>query len=625
MSNRYRNPFKVRASEKLETDSNFLRMYSPYILDALIDKNKEDKLWNNVLFLRSSPGAGKTSILKVFEPNCLLTLTHNKSAQHYKDTLNYLKTLQIIDDEGINVLGVYLSCARNYEVLEDLSISDGQKKRLFFALINARLILFTLKNLLTLFNDSNLSDITLNASKIEYSYLDITFPCNGVDLFNWASGIEKNIFKAIDSFLPITEDKIQGHDELFAFDLMQEKNIILANKTLPKKILFMFDDTHKLSKVQREHLIKYLTVIRKQYNIWLAERLEALDENDNFGSFKNRDYDEINLEKIWQDSSKFKTIVANIAEKRAALSSEGLTSLQSYLEDNINESNFDAKLINAHEVSIKRIIGLTSFTHKFDKWVQYIYNQPDLTHLQKAILARQAEIIINRTVGKSQLSLDFPLEVKELTEKLGGEILATSVYFTSIEHKIPYYFGFDTLVKLASYNIEQFLSFAADLFELMLSRQIADKQINLTATDQERLLKKIADNKWNELNRLIPYSSEVLRFLQNFCSFSQKETNKPSAPYAPGVNGFAIKESSDNKLLYNGPWTTDEAFKPLRNVLTTCLAYNLLETRITKQGKQNQQWTVYYLNRWICLRYNLPLSYGGWRARTPQELLKWTK
>ena len=67
MSNKLRNPFLMRASERIESDVNFLRLYSPIVLDSLIEKNSNDTLWNNVIFIRSSPGGGKTSLLRVFE------------------------------------------------------------------------------------------------------------------------------------------------------------------------------------------------------------------------------------------------------------------------------------------------------------------------------------------------------------------------------------------------------------------------------------------------------------------------------------------------------------------------------------------------------------------------------
>jgi hypothetical protein len=627
MSNRYRNPFKIRATEKLESENNFLRMYSPYVLDELIEKNKHGKLWSNILFIRSSPGAGKTSILKIFEPSSLTTLANNKSTPDYKEIIDYLKKLDVIDVSGnVSLIGVYMSCARNYEVIEDLDISDGQKKSLFFALINARVILSSLRSIINLNNGVELTDLSLTASSFDYSFLDIQFPISGEHLFEWAARIEKSVFNAIDSFLPIT-NSLQGHSELFAFSLMQPSNFVIKGKKTADKVLFMFDDAHKLSKAQRRFFLDYLTVKRADYNIWVAERLEALDEQRNFGSYKDRDYDEINLEEIWQGaSSKLKAIVGNIADKRASISSEDVTSFQAYLEDNIKESEYEDKLIKASSSAVQSINSIAGFGHKFDNWVAYLEEQSKfLTPLQFAVLSRQVEILVHRSVGKTQLSFEFPLTVEELKQKLGGEIQSTALYFLSIEYKIPFYYGFDDLVKLSSNNIEQFLSFAGELYESMLARKISDKPINIDAGEQEKILKRIADNKWKEQIRLLPHSERVMKFLQNLASFSQKETNKPNAPYAPGVSGFAIKEPVENKLIETGPWRDDSSYEPLISVLRTCLAYNLLEKRVTKQGKENQQWTVFYLNRWICLRFNLPFSYGGFRHRTPAELLKWTK
>ncbi|MCP9749495.1 hypothetical protein [Ferruginibacter sp. HRS2-29] len=626
MSNRYRNPFKIRATEKLETENNFLKMYSPYILDELLEKNTDGKLWNNILFIRSSPGAGKTSILKIFEPYSLLTLSNNKSAAYYKEILDYLKKLDIIDNSGkIYLIGVYISCARNYEVIEDLDVSEGEKKNMFFALINSRVILSTLRSILNLYPTLTLDDISINASPFDYSFLDLQFPISGTELFSWAAEIERNVFRAIDSFLPI-KNRINGHNELFAFSLMQPSNLFLQGNPYQGKVLFMFDDAHKLNKSQREFLIRYLTIQRSANNIWIAERLDAFDVERNLGSFIKRDYDEINLEEVWQGTNKFKTIVANIADKRAMMSSENVTSFQDFLEDHLKEINFEEKFISSFKKSEEKINSMVSLGPKFEQWIAYFNNySQQLTSYDKLILAKQIEIIIARTIGKAQLAFDFPLIEEELKQKLGGEILSAAILFASIENKIPYYYGFENLVKLSSNNIEQFLSFAGDLYEIMLSRKISDKNISLDASEQEKLLRKIADSKWNEQIRLLPYSDIVLKFLNNLSVFFQKETYKPNAPYAPGVTGFSIKENKENKLIENEHWKEDKVFLPLVNVISTCLAYNILEKRITKQGKENQQWTIYYLNRWICLRYNLPFSYGGFRHRYPSELLKWTK
>ena len=624
MSNRYRNPFKIRATEKLESENNFLRMYSPFVLEEFIIKNKSGKLWNDVLFIRSSPGGGKTSILKLLEPNCLLTLSNNRSATYSRDIIEYLKTLEVMDDScHINVAGVYLNCARNYEVIEDLDISEGQKKNLFFAVINARVILSTLRTIISLNGGIDLSTISIKASNFDYSFLDIDFPIAGKDLFDWAANIERSVFKAIDSFLPI-QNVINGHSELFAFDLMQAPNIIVGDKELESRVLFMFDDAHKLSRFQRKHFVEHLIVKRSGHSIWIAERLEALDEQRNFGSYRDRDYNEINLEEIWQGTNKLKTIVGNIAEKRATMSSEGVDSFEDFLEASVNENEYENRFIASSVQSLNNIKAVSDYTQKFDNWLNYLLAQSGtMTALQLALLSRQIEILVHRNIGKSQMSFEFPLTEEELKQKIGGEVQSVALYFISMESKIPYYYGFDNLAKLSSNNIEQFLSFAGELFEIMVARKISDKTMNIDAAEQEKVLKKVAERKWLEQSRLV--SEGVIKFLQNLAEFSKKETNKPNAPYAPGVNGFSIREPIESKLVNNGPWDKDPIYRPLMDVIRTCLAYNLLEKRITKQGKENQQWEIFYLNRWICLRFNLPFSYGGFRHKTPNELLKWIK
>lgn len=624
MSNRYRNPFKIRASEKLESESSFLKMYSPIILDTLIDKNSEGKLWNNLLFIRSSPGAGKTSLLRIFDPSTLATAFNNKSV--YNELLGYLKKLEVVSDDSIKLMGVYLSCTRNYEILEDLEISPVQKKRLFFALINARIILATLRSILSFKPRASYEDIKITYQSNEFSYLDIEFPSTGRQLYDWAVGIEKKVFRAIDSFLPVDQIEIKGIDELFCFSILQPDSITISGNQVAERILFMLDDTHKLSVEQRAVLIEYLAEKRANYNIWIAERLEALDEHENLGSFKSRDYDEINLEEIWQEkSSKFKSIVSNIADKRAKISSEELNSFQGYLDEALNESEYSGKFNTVFTSSLTNIQNVASFGHRFDEWIGYL-NTLEEPPLKKAITARSVQIAVHRNLGKPQLSFEFPLTVQELKEKLAPEVVTAAEYLMSVENKIPYYYSFDNLVKLSSSNIEQFLSFAGELYEAMLARKISDNAVNLTPAEQEKILRKVVEKKWKELNRLIPYADSVLKFLTNLVQFSLKESlERPSAPYAPGVNGFAIKEPQSNKLISTGPWENDAVFEPLADVLSSCISYNLLEKRRVKQGKEGQVWTVYYLNRWICLRSNLPLSYGGWRHKTPSELLKWTK
>ena len=64
------NPFKIRFSENIVSDSNFLSLFESRALDLL----PENGLWDRVQIFRSAPGGGKTSIFKIFTPDVLHTL-----------------------------------------------------------------------------------------------------------------------------------------------------------------------------------------------------------------------------------------------------------------------------------------------------------------------------------------------------------------------------------------------------------------------------------------------------------------------------------------------------------------------------------------------------------------------
>src|SRR5664279_1680181 len=99
MSQKLRNPFRLRASERIESDASFLRLYSPLVIETLTERSNKGILWNNVLFIHSSPGAGKTSLLRIFEPSSLQTLYSLKS-QDYTELFSMLKKLSIFNENG---------------------------------------------------------------------------------------------------------------------------------------------------------------------------------------------------------------------------------------------------------------------------------------------------------------------------------------------------------------------------------------------------------------------------------------------------------------------------------------------------------------------------------------------
>ena len=161
--NIYKNPFAIRASERIETDEMILELFSSEPLTHLEEKFEQDKLWNNVTTILSSPGAGKTTLLRLFSPTILQRITERNTA--YKK----LKRLEVIDSEHIKKCGVYLQLGRDYEFLEDdILFNEIEQKRLFLSLLNARIVLATLKSLMALagIKYTQLNEITYKPEEI---------------------------------------------------------------------------------------------------------------------------------------------------------------------------------------------------------------------------------------------------------------------------------------------------------------------------------------------------------------------------------------------------------------------------------------------------------------------------
>jgi hypothetical protein len=62
-----RNPFRLQTAESIDSDADFLRLFGYGVLDLL----PNDALSGRPLFIRSAPGGGKTSLLKLFTPSVL--------------------------------------------------------------------------------------------------------------------------------------------------------------------------------------------------------------------------------------------------------------------------------------------------------------------------------------------------------------------------------------------------------------------------------------------------------------------------------------------------------------------------------------------------------------------------
>ena len=606
----YDNPFSMRASEKMTSDDVFISLFSEASLYKLKDLSEKGGLWGNLTYICSAPGGGKTTMLRCFSPSVLQKVNNNK-----KDNDRLFKALKgmgVITSNKIQRCGVYLLTNRSYSDLEDEEVfTKPQARRLLFALLNVRFTLVAIKALQTITNMEEyeqLGEIAYNPPlDLKNRFAPNPAPRNAKELFDWAANIERKITEIIETYE--TTGESHGHDSLFILNYLHASDFTVKGKTIVEDFIFQLDDCHKLSLTQLEFLRQELVETRIANTVWLAMRYdkftykELVPKTDMVG----RDYNIIRLE---QDN-KYETMLGSIMEKRSNLSRPDIK-----LNNSLEESTrlFDEQLQSIIEYSRKDIATRQPL---YDELLAYI--DENFESLQDKAEQTFGLMLFAQREHKGGYPL-FPHEktayeecVRDDVVKLGKQIAASVLGY-------PMYYGTDVLKDLSTNNTEQFISFCNVLYEQLLTQKLLHprKTLLLPATTQDRLIKEECKKK---LKRVFTEQGKgVYNFIVNLGGFCRSQTFQLGSSYG-AVTGFAIK---DVESLFGGVDSLIDDSR-LEDVLRICLANNLLFTKDTKQGEKDKEWTVFYLNRWVCGAFSLPLGLGGWRKRTINELSDWIK
>ena len=618
-----RNPFRMRTTEYIEGDWSFVSLFG---LDAL-DVFDVDNMWTNIQILRSARGGGKTSTLRIFSPKSLNEIHTSRNNPSIKKLHSKLKDLGAFSEEGPQVLGVYLSLFGNYSVLEQLDIDEHKKKKLFSSLLMSRIIIATLRSVCELKKlefPNSLNDITIKHHSEPNVPTIVSLPCSGVELYDWAEKTEQKISDIIDD----ESDDYTGlgiHENFALLHIIKAENIFYKGKPVATKTLLMLDDLDRLTSSQRISLSSTLSCLRAPIGLWLAERLEGLRNEELIAqvSTPGREYGiPIVLETFWRDHQhKFENLLKDISDKRTH--QRRAYNIQSF-SDNLQEDlgdYWDDQFERAVCAESQRVIEKFGYEQKYKIWIDR-YENSTSPPSQKAEEWRQLEIAIERDKNKRQKRLfeEDMLESDELDSSITSSIVNTARYYIRTKYKIPYYFGFKELVKLSSSNIEQFLDLSGALFDDMISASYTRLDTRIKPERQETILVAKAFDKWKEIDQFLPNSQYVIPFINNVARFCFRTTNTPRASY-DSVTGIAISYEDLNKIRSSRLRSLNKKYQILYDVLATCIAYNLLEILPeAKQGKKGTRRFVMYLNRLLCLKFKLPLHYGGWRKQDLNKL-----
>lgn len=625
----HRNPFRLLKTEQISNDSSFHYLFEPQIIQYL--QYRVDTLWDRLQIIRSAPGGGKTSLLRLFTVESLTTIHKKRSVADLSNLVETLERLGALGKQGPQVFGVCTSCSRPFSYIEDLSIDERKRDRLFYTLLNSRVLLGVLKAICVFvggFFPKDLDKVEIIPDiEIGTRFKNIFGTIKGLELYQVACTMEKEVFAVIDSIGEPDFDSMPGVSDLILWKSLSPGSIRYNGRPINIKTLLMLDDVHDLSRRQRAVLIRDLEGLYPTSR-WVAERFDALGIGDTFktASTRRREYEEHRIEE-WATQQKSKNYfhkgLGAIADRRVKFSKAiEVASFETLLENPLLDKDIIRQCSEAKQQLAERVKNMASSEKRFQPWINEIENI-NSSEFDTAVQWRALEILIKRKQQRSPtLFPDLELTTEELNKMDSTNVHNAAKLFTCKEFDISYYNGIDSLKSLSSGNVEQFLEIAGEIFEGILSSVTIRKVPSLSPSRQEAIVRKLAKDRLNQIPQRLTYGIGIHKLILQIGKLAREKTYNSTAPYAPGVTGIAItsydqRMLSDNDYLERHP---DDA--KLANVLREAIANNILEPR-PRQLCKNQEWLVLYLNRLLCVCFDLPLEYGGWREQTLSTLKKW--
>ena len=633
------NPFRTRHSEATATDFRlFTGTFAPEILHVVPPPPFEQ-----FYVIRSAPGAGKTSLMKCLTYEILEHVHHDRTRLAHLAT--FLTDFGVLDHGGPRVLGVLENLDQNYGGLIDLSDDDSLNNRLLFQLIDSRVIQGVVRAALRAASPEAETDLAsvefVPTSSQGRRALERLGGTRGDVLLESAEAAEDELLDLYDQLVDTRQEAPTGHGALYSLIALSECEIYVAGSRLRAKPLIMLDDAHVLAAAQREALLGQMRNRAWRVGRWLAVRSVALADDDLLGAGdEGRDFNIIEIEALARErtssstaasklvgqqltSPRYRKMLLDIADRRAS------TTLQRILADDrsftdllTNEDaeqqlsdTFAAAAANIRD-AIARAWGDQS---RYSEWIQQ-----EVGGSARETLARtaQLEVLIERDRQRAQGDLfeDHPLTASELATRGSSALRDAALLRASVKYRLPYYYGAESLARLGSANIEQFLELCGDTMARLLTQDATGRPLSLAPAIQDKLIREASRAYYNSLAQL-PAGDHIKRLVDGVATIAGVEGAKPTIPYPPGVTGTALS-MPDRARLRDAPRSTIPEMLRLHDGLRSAIAHNVVWIELGYRVK-NQEWMVIYLNRLLCPHFNLPLGLGGLRERKLGAMMQW--
>ena len=617
------NLFRIRISEQAQPDDQFLALFSGQVVELL----PVSSLWDRLIKIESAPGGGKTSILRLFTPASLNRIYRVRNSPEVRELYRQLVALGAIDSEtGVSTLGVLINCHHDYSQIDEHDLNESQKRAWFMSLLDARVTLLVLRAALQLTGLRYPRDV----NRVSFVRMDNAMPGRSFDdelsgqlLFEESREVERRIAGAINR-LGRSDHPEEGHVCLEIARLLTSHEMRVDDTPIANRVLLMFDEIHTLAGQQRNILEEDLTSHDVGIARWTAMRLTALTPTEAMSetSSDGREVMTVRLED-WSNPRADKWLI-DIARKRAIRAVPTITSFETLLADDIiSDKEYEAAIYAAREEQQSAFELAASHTELFSEWIARAEaSNVDSAPLESAITWSRLKILIERRLRRRQAEFDFvSIPVERIDES--ASILEAAKLFVAERHGVPYYYGARKIAQLGSGNVNQFLQIAGELFEAIINSGILTDKASqeLSAWQQDRIIRAISLRLLNRVRHDLPSGHEVHALLSAAGELANAESHRPTAPYAPGVTGFAISMEDREELLSTDE-DVDSSTARVRRALHAAISHNLLTPHLDRRAKGGE-WMVLYLNRLLCPVFSLPLGQGGYREQSLAELRVW--
>jgi hypothetical protein len=459
--------------------------------------------------------------------------------------------------------------------------------------------------------------------------LDLKLPCGGAELFDWAGRFEASVCESLDSFGPLSPERLPGHESLHCLSLIRPGALLIDGNPVAECVVLMMDDIHKLTPQQRNLLIQTVIELRSPVGVWIAERFEALNTEEMLasGALEGRDNERpVELEGYWRRHyARFEKLVMRAADRRVRAAAETeLGAFRPCLQDSLEGPPWESVFARACDEVAARVRAQAGDVDRFREWIA-AREQLAGTPRERAIAWRALEILIAREVRRPQRGLfdeSTPLDEEELEDRDDSRVQQAAELFLSREYRIPYYFGPERVARLASLNIQQFLGLAGDIFEEVAAAALLRRPSSLPPVRQHELMKAAARAVWDEIPRRVRHGRDLRNFLESVGRFSAWYTYRPTAPNDPGVGGTAMSMSERALLMDGASLRSRPNLRRLADILASAMAHNLLVADLDYGGRGERR-MVLNLNRLLCVHFDLPLGYGLYKERPLAVLCQW--